>query len=302
MLIGFFSKGIKLKDNFRQERKEQRELQTKYGVSDYLIPLAAELSCELSCNNGVFSFPNGHKPDGMYLYVRTLKGKIFAAELGGSIRHHSYLSNGKKVLSAGHFFFDHGKLILVSNESGHYTPTNEEMLSEIEFYYSISKNEDLIYEDHSNVPTSKQVHRYKAQDIVRAKDITRVQPIITINDAKSNFGKILPRFFAAKVNQNKGTSEKTSHYLSDSQLLDKTEGSSDFKENEKTQRYTPDSDLSNNIGNDANKNVTTSHYLQDHLLFVKAKDASDPENKLKYLIQDEAGLSLIDPMENPLPS
>ncbi|CAM2746312.1 Uncharacterised protein [Legionella steigerwaltii] len=179
--------GIKLKDDFRKERKKQRELQEKFELSLYLQPFVAQMSCQLTVKDGIFSFPNGVLPDGKYIYVRTLEGKIFACK-EEEVAHHSYLSNGKKVLSAGSFIFEKGRLCLVSNESGHYTPTNSEMQPEIEFYYSVAQNPDLIYEDHSKNPSQKIINQYKAKDIVEKHTIDTLKPLASFNNRTSKFG------------------------------------------------------------------------------------------------------------------
>lgn len=229
-------RGIKLK--IRQERKEQRALQSQHKFSTYIPHFIAKIYCELTCNDGFFSFKDGSLPDGKYIYIRTLAGEIFAAK-ESEVAHHSYLSNGKKVLSAGFFIFKKGKLCLVSNESGHYKPTNEEMMSEIGFYYQRSQNADLIYEDHSKFPTQKRIDHYQAREIIGKSTVDDLEPIATFNNRKSNFGKevISPnstnfRFFprnAEKINSSnyndpeeillKPDDLSVSHYLPDYQLL-----------------------------------------------------------------------------------
>jgi hypothetical protein len=61
---------------------------------------------------------------------------------------HSALANGKKVLAAGKIELKEGRLIKVSNESGHYMPTDEEMRYMLSKFHSLSQNANLVYESH----------------------------------------------------------------------------------------------------------------------------------------------------------
>ncbi|STX81365.1 Uncharacterised protein [Legionella busanensis] len=207
MLGHQFKKGISLKPNFRKERKTQRELQKLYEPCNYLNPITLELLCKLSYRDGVFYLPQGIKPHGRYLFIRALSGGIFIAG-EGQVGHHSYLSNGKKVLSAGYFEFENGKMNLVSNESGHYTPTNAEMKKELLFYFRIAKNQDLIYEDHSEVPTKRIISHYFIREIIKE---SRVKMIAIHRFYKpSNYGK--------KLDESKFEKD-TARYLPDFKLI-----------------------------------------------------------------------------------
>lgn len=179
-------RGIALKDNCRPERKRQRRLQANYEESSYLPEVLLKFAAELHANEGIFAFSNGKVPHGKYLYVRTLSGALFAAK-EEDIAHHSYLSNGKKVTSAGYLVFEKGKLCLVSNESGHYRPTKEEMREDLQHYYNLSKNEFLVYEDHSSILTEKCIKAFSVKAIVASQTFDDLIPLaIFVKDSRYN--------------------------------------------------------------------------------------------------------------------
>ncbi|STX40686.1 Uncharacterised protein [Legionella donaldsonii] len=180
-------RGIALKDNCRPERKRQRALQANYEESSYLPEVLLKLAAELHTNKtGIFAFADGIMPDGKYLYVRTLSGALFAAKEKDTA-HHSYLSNGKKVTSAGYLVFEKGKLCLVSNESGHYRPTKEEMLEDLHYYYNLSKNEHLVYEDHTSVLTENCIKEFSVKAIVERQTFDDLLPLaIIVKDSRYN--------------------------------------------------------------------------------------------------------------------
>lgn len=62
------------------------------------------------------------KEKGAYAYVLTKAGDIIAAPHVGGKTHHSTLAMGKSVLCAGMIKAQQGKIVHVSNNSGHYQP------------------------------------------------------------------------------------------------------------------------------------------------------------------------------------
>ncbi len=75
-----------------------------------------------------------------YIFIITLNGEMIAA---GSIArkiHHTTLSGGHDVLSAGWFAVTNGILMALSNESGHYKPTSNHLRFTRQFLlnYSVS--------------------------------------------------------------------------------------------------------------------------------------------------------------------
>lgn len=175
---------ISLNKEFKSERQKERN-----HLTFFYIPNQAREKYRLDYNNGYFT-NNKQILDGKYMYVRLLNGIIYIAsddkENDLYVGHHSYLSNGKKVTSAGYFIFKNGRMKLVSNESGHYIPSNDKMKSDIEFYFEIAKNEKLVYEDHSKFPKEKQKYLYYVKDIID-KGFDLVKPY-GITSGKSFFG------------------------------------------------------------------------------------------------------------------
>lgn len=187
-----YNSGIKLKHAFREERKRERQSQRLGWQSLYFQPFIAQQLFELHCQNGTFNYRHAKDKElnGRYLYVRALDGRILAAK-EGEVGHHSYLSNGKKVLSAGHLVFNQGQLILFSNESGHYTPTNDEMAPEIIFFHNLAQNPALVYEDHSHYPQSRKITQYKTQSIIAMGGIDITPPYEILSNRTSNVGRQL---------------------------------------------------------------------------------------------------------------
>ncbi|WP_165482815.1 hypothetical protein [Legionella gresilensis] len=118
------------------------------------------------------------------------------------------------MLSAGYFEFENGKMKMVSNESGHYTPTNTEMEQELLFYFGITKNKDLIYEDHTEVPSKRIISHYLVRKIIKENkvEVTALHRFYK----PSNYGKKLEESIP---------DEKISHYLPDFKLMNQKDNS-----------------------------------------------------------------------------
>ena len=90
---------------------------------------------------------NDNSLDESAIFVMTPEGKMFASKSPerGSI-HHSSLASGKPVASAGEMIVHDGKLIEVSNGSGHYEPSqsmNDQLFDELK--ERGVKDKDLAY-------------------------------------------------------------------------------------------------------------------------------------------------------------
>lgn len=59
-----------------------------------------------------------------YIFIVTLDGQMIAAASIARKIHHTTLSGGQDVLTAGWFAVTNGVLMALSNESGHYKPTS----------------------------------------------------------------------------------------------------------------------------------------------------------------------------------
>lgn len=150
---------ITLKPEFHNELLAETVVKQHYANSD------ERLAFEITVENGLFYNKQHKLVHGAYLYILMPDNRLFAC-LDSHQRHHSHLSSGLEVKGAGVLFLLNGKLINVSNESGHYRPTQEEMLPALKWFQRKSKNDDLIFEDHSqqdNTLSMRGIRFYKLQ-------------------------------------------------------------------------------------------------------------------------------------------
>ncbi|MDX1836018.1 hypothetical protein DIZ81_13175 [Legionella taurinensis] len=275
------SRGIKLKNAFRNERKNERTSQRLGWQSLYFQPFIAQLLFKLECQQGIFSYSNDKTKalQGRYLYVRTLDGHLLAAK-EGEVGHHSYLSNGKKVLSAGHLIFDQGRLCLFSNESGHYTPTREEMASEITFFHHLAQNQDLIYEDHSSYPQTGKVIQYKTQSLIDSGSMIRTSPLAVLSTTLSNFGRSLKSSPAANSKPIEQAPASGSGYLTDESFLPLPRDS----------HYLDDECL-----------IKEDSYEEPSASLDKTQPANEPRPAYGFFVQIEDRKNKIDCLASPAP-
>ncbi|HHT0591694.1 TPA: hypothetical protein ACTXXA_000647 [Legionella anisa] len=139
---------IPLKPKAKQERQSERIFQergaTLYNYFSDEQQQAARIKVD---DNGLFYNVKNERLSGLFLYVSLPDEQIIFVEDNGKF-FHSALANGKKVLAAGKLELQEGMLIKVSNESGHYMPTDEEMRYMLSQFLSLSKNINLVYESH----------------------------------------------------------------------------------------------------------------------------------------------------------
>jgi hypothetical protein len=69
-----------------------------------------------------------HMGAGYAIYVMDKRGRIYAAQHKIGIFHHSSFFAGGNVAGAGEMKVDHGSIKSITNKSGHYQPTAEEMI------------------------------------------------------------------------------------------------------------------------------------------------------------------------------
>lgn len=198
----FIASSIAIKPEFKAELDAHKRA-LRIGIqSCYLTDTAREPYRVHFDETGKF-YQRGGILHGSYLYVRLLNGDLFAYpmksnEMGNF--HHSYLSEGHNVSSCGFLNFANitstpkhiNRLMTVSNNSGHYRPTTEEMLADLAFFLSISKNLDLVFEDHSHMQQKLSVEISFVIDVLSyyqglCEDYHRV----VLYNQHSNVGKIL---------------------------------------------------------------------------------------------------------------
>lgn len=73
-------------------------------------------------NSLMSTCPASSKEPGAYAYVWTKDDLLLCAPHVGGVFHHSSFTSGKKVKCAGMIHFKDGKVVKVSNNSGHYKP------------------------------------------------------------------------------------------------------------------------------------------------------------------------------------
>ncbi|MCL9685645.1 hypothetical protein [Legionella maioricensis] len=136
-------KKISLKDQFRLERKAMRSISFDDPEQVYLSEEQQALYAIDICEGNLFFDSELYYLDGEYNFVLTCEEA--PRILCDKTLHHSYLANGKKVLACGTLVFKEGALIEMTNNSGHYKPTDEEMLAVIKALYVASGKTLLNY-------------------------------------------------------------------------------------------------------------------------------------------------------------
>ncbi len=102
---------------------------------------------------------------GLYTYCLLDKEHLYVAPVG--VIHHSYLVAGLPVVAAGTMDFSNGRLIAVSNNSGHYKPSFKQMIQILPDIYEISCNEDLVFQDYSLFTQDKATTKFINYNVKR---------------------------------------------------------------------------------------------------------------------------------------
>jgi hypothetical protein len=102
----------------------------------------------VTCKDTFFCHADGTFLTGAHIYVLLPDDQLYCAPIGSQMQH-SYFNAGHKVKGAGVMYLAGGRLITMSNESGHYTPTHEEMQDAIAWFYQHAKGHTFVCEDHS---------------------------------------------------------------------------------------------------------------------------------------------------------
>lgn len=138
---------IQMKETYFAEAIPEWGLRGKH----YLHSQDRELY-EIKLENGIYKDNKGDVLHGDYIYVLFPNNKLYGCRLGKQ-RFHSYLSSGLNVKAAGILYCLYGRIITVSNESGHYKPTHQEMLPALSYLQGSSPT-PLIFEDHSQLDST----------------------------------------------------------------------------------------------------------------------------------------------------
>lgn len=116
----------------------------------------------VTCENGTWQDADGCNLMDAYLYCLLPDNRLYAASISYNepldkqlVRNHSHLVAGLPVKAAGILYFKDGKLITISNDSGHYKPTVQNMMPSLA-WFTDQACAPVLFEDHSNAEKSKQ--------------------------------------------------------------------------------------------------------------------------------------------------
>lgn len=130
----------------------------------------------LTCKNGLFYDQEGHLISGPLLYVLFPNNELYGCRLG-ELSFHTSLSAGLVLKGAGVLYAEAGELITLSNESGHYKPTTEEMQPALEWFSTQMLNRDFIFEDHSHQDENKPFNGIEYSRVQRNHDGLKLEKI-----------------------------------------------------------------------------------------------------------------------------
>lgn len=167
------TKKISLKPEFKTERKAMRLLAVDAPEQLYLTA-EQQAQCEaLITDENFFTDINEEFLDGAYHFILTCEDQ--PRIICSPTLHHSYEANGKKVFASGSLVFENGVLIKITNNSGHYRPTDEEMLPVIKALYLASGKTLKVYESFcQSEPLS-----YPVSELIAVDDVSKVRPMKT---------------------------------------------------------------------------------------------------------------------------
>lgn len=162
---------ISLKPDFKIERKRMRFFEVNDPQKNKYLSPEQQAECCVSMDDSSFSFPNGDILEGQYNFCLT--AELLPRLLCSKTEHHSFLANGKKVLGVGTLDFDNGRLFKISNHSGHYKPTNDEMMQVIKALSKASDGDLKVYTSYSK-PTPE---IFSVLDVLQQDDFEELTPI-----------------------------------------------------------------------------------------------------------------------------
>lgn len=133
---------ITLKPFYASEREAEQQ-----HPKHYFNPEKLE-KCRINAEKGVFTTSKGIPVERCQIYVLFLNYELYCCDFNPKM-HHSFVSGGEDLKGVGNLYFHKGKLITVSNESGHYLPTFDETKQALRWFLSQSQQASLLFEDHS---------------------------------------------------------------------------------------------------------------------------------------------------------
>ncbi len=135
-------KNITLKEAFYGEFEEESVARQKYMSSEIRELYRVKIV------DGFFYDANNLLLTGPCLYTLFPGDRLYCAHMSLNINH-SHLSSGCDLKGAGILYIEHGRLVTMSNDSGHYKPTFNEMRGAIDWFEKQVYGEEFLFEDHS---------------------------------------------------------------------------------------------------------------------------------------------------------
>lgn len=102
----------------------------------------------ITIKDGFFYDAKGELLAGPHMFVLFPDYRLYASKLSLGLNH-SHLSSGLALKGAGMLYMQYGRLMTMSNDSGHYKPTFIEMHDAMDWFFAQSNHDNYLFEDHS---------------------------------------------------------------------------------------------------------------------------------------------------------
>lgn len=169
---------------FKNERKAMRFFQKTNSTQNLYLTEEKQNSHTVLMENNPISYVGGKVLEGTYNFCLTCEEK--PRLICSKTKHHSYLANGKRVLGVGTLLFDGGKLLEITNHSGHYKPSNNEMIDIIKVLYKLSDETLVSYKSFSEIGKGQ----YLVSELLEAENFDKLRPIDATQSIDLGTGKI----------------------------------------------------------------------------------------------------------------
>ncbi|OJV96724.1 MAG: hypothetical protein BGO43_00430 [Gammaproteobacteria bacterium 39-13] len=159
----------------------------------YLKAIEREKYLTYSAGEQFFDIDN-HPLDGEYMYALLADNRLYIAPLS-EVVNHSHLVAGLPVKAVGNAFFKDGCLVTLSNNSGHYKPTAEQMVAGLEWFVQ-NTQDPFLFEDHSQFsPTSLHygIRHFNANDYVKQSKMGITTPPLSPDEVELQINNALQR-------------------------------------------------------------------------------------------------------------